>query len=326
MLAALGLKPTAEAVYRTLRDDPRCRVDDLVERLGATEDEVRTALDELFDLALLRESAERPGRLHAVDPGVGLRQALARQQAELARRQQQVADSQAAIARIIEDFGSTRQDSGPGATELLGTDQVQDRLELLAQEIEDEVMTFMPGGAQSPAALAHARRNDARVLERQVRMRTIGLDSIRNDPETMEHARFLTGNGAEFRTSAILPHRMIIIDRRAALVPIDPANSRKGALLVFGPGILAPMIALFEQVWEIATPLGAAADPDREGLTAAERGLLKLLAQGLTDEAAAARMGFSYRTARRMMADLMERLNARSRFEAGLKAAQRGWL
>jgi DNA-binding NarL/FixJ family response regulator len=53
---------------------------------------------------------------------------------------------------------------------------------------------------------------------------------------------------------------------------------------------------------------------------------LKLPAQGLTDEAAAARLGVSHRTARRMMAELMERLGARSRFEAGLRAAQRGWL
>ena len=80
------------------------------------------------------------------------------------------------------------------------------------------------------------------------------------------------------------------------------------------------------QVWDIATPLGVAQDPDREGLTDQERALLKLLAGGLTDEAAATRLGVSTRTARRMMADLMERLNARSRFEAGLKAAQRGWL
>ncbi|GIF13024.1 helix-turn-helix domain-containing protein [Actinoplanes teichomyceticus] len=298
----------------------------MVERLGITEDEVRVALDDLFELALLRESAETPGRLHAVDPGIGLRQALARQQAELARRQRQVAEGQAAIARLIESCGRVQERAGPAATELLGMDQVQDRLELLAQETEREVMTFMPGGAQSPAALAHARRNDARALARGIRMRTVGLDSMRNDPATMAHARFLTENGAEFRTSAVLPHRMIIMDHRAALVPIDPRDSRKGALLVLGPGILAPMIALFDQVWEIATPLGAATDPDRQGLSTRERALLKLLAEGLTDEAAAARLGFSPRTARRMMADLMERLDARSRFEAGLKAAQRGWL
>jgi DNA-binding CsgD family transcriptional regulator len=142
----------------------------------------------------------------------------------------------------------------------------------------------------------------------------------------MAHARFPTGSGAEFRISAVLPPRMVIVDRRAALIPIDPANTRRGALLISGAAVLAPMIALFEQVWEIATPWGAATGPDREGLTTQERALLKPLAQGLTDEATTTRLGVSRRTARRIRAGLMERLNARSRFEAGLKAAQRGWL
>ncbi|MFB6613075.1 hypothetical protein ACFCV9_02420 [Streptomyces sp. NPDC056367] len=46
----------------------------------------------------------------------------------------------------------------------------------------------------------------------------------------------------------------------------------------------------------------------------------------MTDEAAGKPLGVSLRTVRRQMSALMERLNASSRFEAGLKAAQQGWL
>ncbi|MDJ0386171.1 hypothetical protein [Streptomyces sp. G-G2] len=46
----------------------------------------------------------------------------------------------------------------------------------------------------------------------------------------------------------------------------------------------------------------------------------------MTDEAAARRLGVSQRSVRRRMSALMERLHASSRFEAGLKAAQQGWL
>ncbi|MFB7677681.1 LuxR C-terminal-related transcriptional regulator [Kitasatospora purpeofusca] len=38
------------------------------------------------------------------------------------------------------------------------------------------------------------------------------------------------------------------------------------------------------------------------------------------------RLGFSTRTVSRHMTAIMERLNATSRFEAGLKAAQQDWL
>ncbi|MFD5485064.1 response regulator transcription factor [Streptomyces virginiae] len=53
---------------------------------------------------------------------------------------------------------------------------------------------------------------------------------------------------------------------------------------------------------------------------------MRLLAGGLTDDAAGQRLGISSRTVSRHMASIMERLGATSRFEAGLKAAQRGWL
>jgi DNA-binding NarL/FixJ family response regulator len=78
---------------------------------------------------------------------------------------------------------------------------------------------------------------------------------------------------------------------------------------------------------DTATPLGTGrATAEATGLTPTERTLLTLLAGGMTDEAAAKRLGVSLRTVRRQTASLMERLNASSRFEAGLKAAQRGWL
>jgi DNA-binding NarL/FixJ family response regulator len=54
--------------------------------------------------------------------------------------------------------------------------------------------------------------------------------------------------------------------------------------------------------------------------------LLRLLGSGLTDAAAGQRLGVSSRTVSRLVASIMERLDATSRFEAGIKAAQRGWL
>ncbi|WP_197364098.1 response regulator transcription factor, partial [Streptomyces clavuligerus] len=65
---------------------------------------------------------------------------------------------------------------------------------------------------------------------------------------------------------------------------------------------------------------------DPHGLTPQQSVALHLLADGHTDDSVAKRLGVSPRTARRMANDLMERLEARSRFEAGVRAVQRGWL
>jgi DNA-binding CsgD family transcriptional regulator len=102
------------------------------------------------------------------------------------------------------------------------------------------------------------------------------------------------------------------------------------------PSVVATTAELFERIWLTATPL-LAPEPHEptaapagalaaRALDARERELLSLLSAGSTDESAAARLGVSVRTVRRMMADLMHRLGARSRFQAGAMAAGRGWL
>ncbi|SNQ48616.1 conserved hypothetical protein [Frankia canadensis] len=57
-----------------------------------------------------------------------------------------------------------------------------------------------------------------------------------------------------------------------------------------------------------------------------ERLLLRLLGLGVKDEAVSRHLGVSVSTVRRMISDLMTVLDARSRFQAGARAAQRGWL
>ncbi len=66
--------------------------------------------------------------------------------------------------------------------------------------------------------------------------------------------------------------------------------------------------------------------PSAVGPSDLERELLRLLAQGLTDATVAKRLNVSLRTERRMVADLMRRLGASGRFEAGVKAARRRWI
>jgi DNA-binding CsgD family transcriptional regulator len=158
-------------------------------------------------------------------------------------------------------------------------------------------------------------------------MRTLYQDAARKHPHLENHAHCLLSQGGEVRTAPSIPQRMVIFDRAQALVPIDPADHRRGALHVTEPGILAALLDLFEHAWNTAVPLGAIRHQDLEtGLSATDRDLLRLLGGGLTDEAAAQRLGVSSRTVRRQMAAVMERLHAASRFEAGIKAAQRGWL
>ncbi len=326
-----GIDADAQAVYRLMLTDHHLGTDQIARRLGLTADDVAAALEQLSTLRLLRPSdevpGEAPGGLRPVDPRVGLATLLQHNESVLQQSKLEFERKQEAIAQMLTEFSNAQpRERSYRIDQLLGVATVQARLEELTRSCVEECLTLHPGGAQSSASLRASRPLDEEVLGRGVRMRTIYLDSIRKDRVTVNYAEWLTGQGAEVRTVPVLPVRMLIYDRRIALVPIDPDRTRLGAVQVTGTGVLTALAALFDQVWSTGAPLGTAKEQDECGLTAQERELLRLLGQGLTDETAGKSLGLSLRTVRRMMADLMERLGAHSRFEAGLSAGRRGWL
>ncbi|MEW2517104.1 helix-turn-helix transcriptional regulator [Actinacidiphila alni] len=327
MLTTLGLDADAEAVYRAMLARPKDGVAALAAALDLTDDQVRSALDTLSELALVRPSAEHGGRLRAVSPDLGMEMLLARQQHELSRQQQRLEASRATAAQLIADYADLRpQSDSPGVEQLTGIDQIRDRLATLTREVRTEVLGFNPTSAQTEEGMAAARPLDRQLLERGVRIRTLYLDSIRNNAPTVAHAEWLAGHGGQVRTVPTLPTRMIIIDRASAVIPVRSDDTAAGAVILTGQGTVTALCALFDSTWAAGRPLGEAPVRDAHGLTPQERAALGLLADGHTDEAIARRLGVSPRTARRITTELIERLGARSRFQAGVRAAQQGWL
>ncbi|MFF2076342.1 LuxR C-terminal-related transcriptional regulator [Kitasatospora sp. NPDC058162] len=327
MLETLGLDAMSEQLYRAMLARPSEGVAELSLRLGIPEPQLRAALDRLSELALVRHRDDPQPGFHTVSPEVAMELLLARQQADLAARQQRLEESRAAAAQLIAECSIY---GGPQATEesecLVGEQAIRERLAQLGRSAESVVMTFAPGGAHSESDLRASRGPNEALFERGVEMRTVYLDSIRNDRPSLEHVAWLNSRGGQVRTVPSLPVRMIIIDRRLAVLPLDTSDAKAGAVVLTGPGVVSALCALFESVWANATPLGDAPPLDQHGLTPQEAETLRMLAAGLTDEAIAKRLGISPRTARRITAGLMERLDARSRFQAGVHAVQDNWL
>ncbi|MEU3464257.1 LuxR C-terminal-related transcriptional regulator [Streptomyces sp. NPDC006733] len=305
---------------------PELDIPDVADLLEQSVEAIHGSLDQLADLALVRPAGPA-GRWRAVNPELGLAAMLARQEAEAQRRQHEMDRSRNAMASLITEFATARPANSSSGVEILcDLGEVRVRLEELAADAAGEVLSFAPGGPQPAHVMEASRDLDQETLDRGVRMRTVYLDSVRNDPATVQYARWLSELGGSVRTTPTLPLRMIIVDGRTAVVPVDPEDPRKGAVLLHSPGVIAALRALFEQVWDQARALGETPTRDTTGLTVQERQLLRLLACGLTDERAAQRLGVSLRTIRRMMADLMTRVDARSRFQAGVQIAAMGWL
>jgi DNA-binding CsgD family transcriptional regulator/sugar-specific transcriptional regulator TrmB len=327
MLTALGLDSVGETVYRAMLRQPAAGVAALADSVGLSEGEVRDALDVLSELALVRPAAGDAGRLRAVSPDIGMEILMARQQSELAAHQQRLEASRVAAAQLISEYAELRPAAGhPGVEHLVGLDRIRDRLAVLTREVSEEFLAFAPGGPQTAENMAASRPLNQDLLGRGVRMRTIYLDSVRASRPTVEHADWLTRLGGRVRTVPTLPTRMILMDRRIAMISVSSDDTAAGAVLLTGQGTLTALCALFETTWEAAQPLGHLVPSDPQGLTGQQAAALRLLAEGHTDETIAKRLGVSHRTARRIASELMDRLGARSRFEAGVRAVQRGWL
>ncbi len=144
------------------------------------------------------------------------------------------------------------------------------------------------------------------------------------DAAQRAHLRGL-GAGAQVRiSSAPLPHETIILDRRVAILAGQPSPLGREYTVTTSPALVGGVYSLFTAAWEAATDLGAYLRGAVPELAPEAREILRALGAGLTDEAAARRLGTSLRTYRRRVAELMTALEAGSRFQAGVRAGELG--
>jgi DNA-binding CsgD family transcriptional regulator len=335
MLQMLGLDARTELVFRLVVEEPGLRLHEIVTRLGQDEQQVRAALDRLAELCLLdrhddTDSEHADPAFHAVDPAVGLPYFLSHREAELVKEQRQLEAAREIVSTLAvggsQERGHKKGRQFEVVRRLEGLDAVRERLVELAELARVECLSVLPAASRAPDVLATGRRLGRQALERGVRVRSIYQDSFRNEPNALRHVDLLGELGAQSRTLPILPIAMAVVDNEVAVVPLDPENSRAGALELRSEGAVAVARSLFESLWTSATPVGPEPPRDANGLTPQEDELLALQAKGHTDATAARLLGISLRTVRRMNAALAARMSARSRFQAGAEAARRGWI
>ncbi|MCP2323144.1 DNA-binding CsgD family transcriptional regulator [Hamadaea flava] len=188
-------------------------------------------------------------------------------------------------------------------------------IEAILASAVSEVLVMSTGSAP----IGQYRAVDRENLARGVRYRVLFPDSMRL---TTKLSRMALA-GAAVRTNVEIPVEAIVIDGTTALLPNHPTGVAAFRL----PGVVTATLELFGWIWSSAVPLTPVEEAGDDGpLTWRERDLMTLLYTGHTDESAAMKLGISVRTVRRMVADIMNRLGARSRFQAGAKAAGQGWL
>ncbi|HEY5836771.1 helix-turn-helix domain-containing protein [Streptomyces sp.] len=324
MLNLLGLDELSLSAYRVLLHRPNLDMAELAEELGVDRAEVADIIDQLKRLSLIRPRYADPGLLHAVSPEIGLRQLIKDQEDELDARRREIERARTAVDDFADEYSCWRSVGNEGKIEYLtGVDAIHTRIEELAAASVSEIVTFSVN-VQTRDSLEPSREVEQAALNRGVALRAMYLQSIKNHPQVRSHVSWLVDQGAQVRVSPLLPLPMVIFDQSTALLPIDPDTTHDSAMVVSGKGLLTAFLHIFDSAWSEGQPIGGGKPAADGELGATDQAVLSLLAQGMTDEAVARKLGVSLRTVRRMMARLMRQLGTRSRFEAGIRVAQLG--
>jgi DNA-binding CsgD family transcriptional regulator len=327
MLEVLGLTPACAALYLSMLEFPGADAGYLAHRLDMDETEFRAALEDLERLALAYRSATDPAEVRLADPEIGLAALVARRRAEVARRRQEIEECRTDLLRLWSVHTERPTDSlGYGIDHLLGDGAVWSGLKALTASCTREACAFAASIDSSTPSPFDYRTLLGEVIDRGVHLRAVYLDSVRNDPTSSDHVRWLCDHGGEVRTAALLPVRMFLVDRRVAVVPTALDDGGATALCISDPGLVTALLALFDGVWRTSAPWGESRCRADERLSAQQQAVLALLCAGHTDEVIARRLGVSVRTTRRVVSGLLARLHARSRFQAGVLAAARSWI
>ena len=327
MLEPLGVDEATFAVYHALLSHPDSTPEQIAAVVDRPSGEVQQLMDKLRSLDLLVPTWTNPDGEHAVHPRVGLTGLAERRRTELNKMLGELKEAEASAEVIAEQYNELLTSRTSGDVEVLkGRANASRRIEELALKASDAFWGLIP--AHFDDSLPQADRSpDFDLLERGMKLRTIYLQSMTSSKQALDYATKMHRLGGEVRVTPTLPMRLLILDQQLAIIPMDPENPTSGAVIHRTPAVVSIAIALFDSYWARATELFDPDDRDDETpLTPHEAEVLRLLAGGAKDEQVARLLGISLRTARRITANLSERLDAASRFELGVAAAKRGWV
>jgi sugar-specific transcriptional regulator TrmB len=190
-------------------------------------------------------------------------------------------------------------------------------------ECEEELLTAQPQAGRERASLKAAAERDKAALDRGVKMRTLYQHSARRHAITRSYVAEVTALGAEVRTLDEFFNRMIVVDRRLAIIP-GPSGDDV-AIAVQEPALVAYLVDVFERAWERARPFTNTERSMMNDIAREQRAMtIRMLIEGHSDPVSAKRLGVSARTFAGYVADLKTEYDADTRFQLGYTMGQSG--
>lgn len=212
---------------------------------------------------------------------------------------------------------------GPFA-EIRGVATIGNFLASLVSDAEEELLTAQPQYRRGVKQLdAGVGTRDIAALKRGVKMRTLYQHAARRGADTRKYVAAVTAAGAEVRTLDEFFNRLIVVDRRIAIIPGHEGPDT--ALVINDRSMVSYLVDMFERHWERARPFTSSESSLMRDIAAEQRAMtIRMLLEGRADPAGAKRLGVSPRTYAAYVADLKSEFEVETRFQLGYEMGKRG--
>ncbi|WAZ21825.1 helix-turn-helix transcriptional regulator [Streptomyces cinnabarinus] len=291
----------------------------LADEMELSAGEAEQWVQELLELKLLRTVTGRTDTYTAVAPDTARYRLLSPALEEVRQRQEEIDRVHTDLARLSSHYEESMVERirREAISTLSDLNDVRHTITDLAGRSEFEVLTAQPGGARREEVLQESLPRTEQLLRRGVQMRTLYQHSARFSSGMSAYVEHVTQLGAEVRTLASAFQRLIVFDRRFAVISLR--SEPQGACLVKDLDLVAFIAETFESLWVSAAPFPTTLDRSRLSLTSAEirSTVITMLVSGEEDKVIAKRLGISLRTCQRHVSEIMNELGARNRLHAG---------
>ncbi|HYJ27616.1 MAG TPA: LuxR family transcriptional regulator [Nocardioides sp.] len=285
--------------------------------------ELRAAFELLVDVGLVIRSDD--GRSwSAVDPAAVQARVVAplgQQGAELIAESANWANAFSTLSHVWRRSPSAV--GGPFA-EIRGLATIGNFLASLVSDAEEELLTAQPQYRRGVKQLdAGVGARDIAALKRGVKMRTLYQHAARRGADTRKYVAAVTAAGAEVRTLDEFFNRLIVVDRRVALIPGHEGTD--AAMVISDKSMVGYLVDMFERHWERARPFTSSETSLVRDIAAEQRAMtIRMLLEGRADPVGAKRLGVSPRTYAAYVADLKSEFEVETRFQLGYEMGKRG--